>query len=137
MSDNVDNDAPPLPDDREEKTTDRQGIAPPPVPEPHDDQQEETQPDDFSLSETNFLYFGIVAVLAAARFFMTNHAPTAHQIAVFAVSIVLFIVFPAGVALAAWYGSGKKKRSGPLAFNITLTVMVFGQIVDFLGKTPH
>ncbi|MBL7219737.1 MAG: hypothetical protein ISS69_06475 [Phycisphaerae bacterium] len=134
MSDNFDNNAPSREGDQEPIPTDPQETAPPPLPEPPCDDQEESEHHRFSLSETNLLYFGIVAVLSAAKFFMENDGVTSIQFARFAGGTSAFILFPTLVAWLYWGGSGKKKHGGSKAFNITLTLMLIGLLYQYLTK---
>lgn len=132
MSNSFDESGPPPAQDGEYAEPRPQETGPPPVPVVSCD-QEETAKQRFSLSKFNGIYVGLVLVFCVVAF-IAEPGKSSYQIGYHMGGIVAFCLFPLLIAWIAWRCSGRRAKAGSLAFNLTLTLCLLGQVGQFMNR---
>lgn len=90
----------------------------------------------YSLSKSNKIYLGVIAVFSFVRFIATSNF-TSYQLGEFTGSLIAFLLFPSLFAWIVWGLSGRKGKAGSVTFNIVLTLLLLGQIGQFVNKSQQ
>jgi hypothetical protein len=138
MSNSFDNDGPPPLQDGKSAEPAPQHSGPPPVPvvpcgRAETSKQEEIAEQGFSLSKSNGIYIGLVAVLCVVGFIAVP-GKSAYEAGTVMGTIIGFCLFPLLFAWIFWRCTGRKAKAGHLAFNIILTLCLLGQVGRFIRK---
>jgi hypothetical protein len=84
----------------------------------------------FKLSKSNMIYASIAALITLL-FNIRIYGFDAYVIGLSIGSLFGIIIIPTLIALLFWFVFGKKEKGGSTAFNIVLTLMLFGSISEF------
>lgn len=92
----------------------------------------------FTLSKSNKIYFGVVAVISLVLFLVfaskASYQVGGEQIGELTGRLIGFLIFPSLFSWIVWRLSGRKENGGSLTFNIFLTLIVLGQVGQFGNK---
>lgn len=88
---------------------------------------------EFTLSKSNKIYFGVITVLSFVLFVVFS-GKTSYQIGEFTGRLIFLLLLPSLFAWIVWRLSGRKEKGGSLTFNIVLTLILLGQIGQFGNK---
>lgn len=89
---------------------------------------------EFSLSKSNKIYFGVISLLYFALFVAFSEK-TLYQIGDFSGRVFCLLLFPSLFAWIVWRLSGRNEKGSNLTFNIVLTLTLLGQIGQFVNKS--
>ncbi len=84
----------------------------------------------FKLSKSNIIYAAIVSIIIIL-FNFRIYGFDGYTVGYSLGSIIGAILFPTLVALLFWFLLGRKENGGTTTFNIVLTLMLFGSIIEF------
>ena len=87
----------------------------------------------FTLSKSNKIYFGIIAVLFIVSFIAFSEK-TSHQIGEVIGKVMFLLLLSSLFAWIVWRVCGRKQKGGNSTFNIILTMVMISQIGQFASK---
>lgn len=90
----------------------------------------------FTLSKSNKIYYGIVAVAFIVLFIVAGDISSA-TIGRLTGKLIGFLLFPAFFAWIVWRLSGKNEREKSLTFHIVLTLTLLGQVGQAMQRVQQ
>ena len=87
----------------------------------------------FKLSSFNLKYSGAVALVYLLLFFFFSDK-AAYQIGALTGKLLVLLFLPTLFAWIVWRLAGKRERAASVTFNVVLSLMLFGQIVNLLQQ---
>lgn len=93
----------------------------------------EQEIDSYKLSKSNRIYFGVVAIITILLFiFYGSYTP--YQFGRTTGAVLFYLLIPMFFGWLNWKMSKRKKNSGSGVFNFFLTLLIFGQMLQFVER---
>ena len=100
-------------------------LVQPPTPEQDTNKYDRPK---FGPSKSNMIYFGILAAIMASGFFANVSEPTPEQLGTLTGRLVAMLALPLIISWVFWLVAQDKRKASSVAFNVVLTLVLFGQI---------
>jgi len=101
--------------------------------EPHNQQSDESKKLKFTLSSSNKIFFGCAFALYVT-IFVAFAKKSAYQMEEFWHGIVQLMLVPLAISWVSWHISGKRRAAAVIAYNIVLSLIIFGMLTLAVGS---